>query len=69
MKQSLLNSLVDVLTNTMEIINKEEFIQMFSDELEEERLENIWNKYWELSGYKRFFNSVEDWESFILETY
>lgn len=69
MKQSLLNSLVDVLTNTMEIINKEEFIQMFSDELEEERLENLWNKYWELSGNSRFFNSSEDWENFILETY
>lgn len=69
MKKSVLNSLVDVLTNAMEIINMEEFIQMFSDELEEERLKNLWNKYWELLGYSRFFNSSEDWENFILETY
>ena len=60
-----MNSLVDVLTNSMELIVREEFIEMFADSFEKSRLERIWDRYWELPGHIRFFNSVEDWSLFI----
>lgn len=60
-----MNSLVDVLTNSMEHISKEEFIEMFVDGIESKKLIKIWNKYWELPAHTRFFNSTEDWSLFI----
>lgn len=60
-----MDSLVDVLTNSMEHISRDEFLDMFEDVIEKSRLKRIWNKYWELPAHIRFFNSTEDWSLFI----
>ena len=57
--------MVDVLTNSMEHIRRDEFLDMFEDVIEKSRLKRIWNKYWELPAHTRFSNTSEDWSLFI----
>lgn len=58
--------MIDVLTNSMEIIAKDEFLEMFMRELSEESLSNIWDEYWKLSASDRFSYGDEEWYNFII---
>ena len=61
--------LIDILTNSMEIMSKDEFTH-FPDLIELGLttfvLNKMWLGYWELSGMQRFEFTDSDWNDFIL---
>lgn len=61
--------LIDILTNSMESMVEEEFINNpdLTNFFSTEELTNIWNAYWKLDGMKKFSYDDGDWAEFIMD--
>lgn len=61
--------LIDILTNSMEAMGEEEFVNNpdLTAFYTTEELTNIWNAYWQLDGMKKFIYDDGDWAEFIMD--